>query len=206
MSRLRIMPIVEGHGEEAAVPIVLRRVWTELLGQEYVDVLRPIRRPRSMLIRGGHVQSVELEKAVGLAAKKLAAHENDGIPHCILILLDADTALPCRLAPEILSIARACAPHAYVECVLANVEFETWFVAAAASLAKYVDIRGEESAESSPEAARSGKHWIEQRFRGVKYSETQDQPRLAATMDLALCRSKSASFDKLCRVLDAQTH
>lgn len=36
---------------------------------------------------------------------------------------------------------------------------------------------------------------------GTKYSETQDQPRMTAQMDLALCRRRCPSFDKLCREL-----
>ena len=46
MSRIRIAPIVEGHGETEAIRPLLRRIWTELLGGEYADILKPIRRPR----------------------------------------------------------------------------------------------------------------------------------------------------------------
>ena len=33
MSRLRVAPIVEGHGESYCIRILLERVWGELLGE-----------------------------------------------------------------------------------------------------------------------------------------------------------------------------
>ncbi|MCA1684810.1 MAG: DUF4276 family protein [Planctomycetia bacterium] len=88
-------------------------------------------------------------------------------------------------------------------CVLVNVEYETWFAAAAESLDKYLDLTTASPPSESPERARHGKLWVEQRFRGsAKYSETQDQPALTSAMNLALCRSRAPSFDKLCRDLE----
>ena len=100
MSRLRVAAIVEGHGEVASVPILLQRIWNELIQGEYLD-------------------------------------------------LDDDRELP-----------------------------------------------------EDPEADRSGKGWIEKRFKAVKYSETVDQPKLTAGLDLRLCRKRSPSFDELCRDLE----
>jgi hypothetical protein len=53
---------------------------------------------------------------------------------------------------------------------------------------------------TDPEGNRLGKPWIRANLAG-KYSETVDQPRFAAKIDLAACRMNSASFDKLCREL-----
>jgi hypothetical protein len=53
-----------------------------------------------------------------------------------------------------------------------------------------------------PEGQRAGKAWVQKRYRGVKYSETVDQPAMTMRMDLSLCRSRSPSFDKLCRELE----
>jgi len=88
-----------------------------------------------------------------------------------------------------------------VVCVLANPEYETWFVAAAESLEDFLDLGGGETLSEDPEKDGLKKAWIESRFRGLRYSETVDQPRMTAAMDLALCRSRSPSFDKLCREL-----
>ena len=91
-----------------------------------------------------------------------------------------------------------------VACILANVEYETWFVAAAESLRDFLDFPADATNLQAPEKARSGKGWVQRHFKGPKYSQTLDQPRLTARMDLGLCRARSPSFDKLCRELEAR--
>jgi hypothetical protein len=199
VSRLRVAVIVEGDGEVAAAPILLRRLWYEELGGQYIDILGPpIRRKRAEFER----QEL-LQKAIGLAAIKLkhAAHPAD--PGLVLILFDRDPSLlpPCSLAPQVLQWATSAFSHLDVVCVVANIEYETWFVAAAESLSKYVDLNSNEIVPDAPEDHRCGKKWIESRFRGPKYSETQDQPAMTASMDLSQARRRSPSLDKLCREL-----
>lgn len=200
MSRLTVVPIVEGHGEVPSVRILLERIWYELLQGEFIEVLQPIRQPRGRLASN---KEGALEKALNLAAGKLRARSGLQHPKLILILLDRNTDLPCQLAPSLLQIAHACRADQDVACVIANVEYETWFVAAAASLSEYLDLSKDASLPETPEKFGSGKAWIEQRFKG-RYSETVDQPRLTARMDLHACRSRSLSFDKLCRDLEAR--
>lgn len=195
MSRLRIAPIVEGHGEDNAVRILLQRIWTELLGGEWVQVIQPIRSKRTKL-----VQPRELGRAVDLAMLKLRSAESSD-PAMILVLLDADEDAPCRLGPELLEIARKHRADADLSCVVANVEYETWFVAAAASLSDQLDLSRDQRLPEHPEKSRLGKAWIQQRFLGVKYSETVDQPSMTSRMDLRQARERSPSFDKLCRDL-----
>ncbi len=204
MSRLRVAPLVEGHGEVTAVPILLRRIWGDLVDGEYVDVLQPVRVPRTKVVRpakpGGSepvVHGTELSRAVELAARKIANRSDPDTPALILILFDANSDCPATLAPRLLSFVA----QKNIACVLAKVEYETWFVAAASSLGEFLDLKGQPP-PSDPEAARAGKKWIEDRFRGARYSETVDQPTLTARMNLRECRSKSPSFDKLCRELE----
>ena len=126
MKRLRVVPIVEGHGEVEAVRILIDRVWRGLLGGEYVDVLRPIRRPRSKLLpratpSGPCVPNeTEIGRAVELAAKKLADRPPD-MPALTLLLLDADAECPKDLAPQLAAATRA-AGRRPVAVVLAKVE------------------------------------------------------------------------------------
>jgi hypothetical protein len=86
-------------------------------------------------------------------------------------------------------------------CVVANVMYETWFVAAAQSLGESLNLSADTAVPDDPEQQRQGKGWIERYFKGPKYSETQDQPAMTAKMDLVARRAKSPSFDKLCREL-----
>jgi len=195
LSRLRIAPIVEGHGEDLAVRILLQRLWTEVLGQEYVEVLKPIRSNRAKMIR-----SRELERALDLAVLKLRS-PGASDPALVLIMLDADEDLACVLGPDLLQRAQAHRSDADISCVVATVEYETWFVAAAESLAELLNL-SDETIPQSPESSRSGKAWIQKRFKGIKYSPTVDQPAMTSRMDLRLARMRSPSFDKLCRELE----
>jgi Domain of unknown function (DUF4276) len=196
LSRLRVVPIVEGHGENESIRILLQRLWTELLHGEYVEVLQPIRSKRLKL-----VQAAELERALDLAVLKARAVESKD-PWMILVLLDADDDPPCIPGPELLSRAKAMRADADIACVIANVEYETWFVAAAQSLSRFLDLSEKDVLPETPEWDRQGKAWIRRRF--TQYKPTADQPALTQAMDLTLCRSRSPSFDKLCRELEAR--
>jgi hypothetical protein len=199
VTRLRVAPIVEGHGDEASVRILLQRIWTELLGGEYIEVTKPIRRPRSKLVLEG-----ELSKAVELAALKLDQQPSPD-PTLILVLLDRDPAPdpPCVQGPQLLAAARKDHEHLNISLVLANLEYETWFVAAAESLQTF--LRLEKDVPENPETARCGKAWVQKRYchPGQRYAETVDMPSMTSRMDLKVCRQRSPSFDKLCRELEA---
>lgn len=199
MSRIRVAVVVEGDGDVVAVPVLLRRLWSEL-GGEFIEILSPpIRRKRDQFER-----QIELNKAVGLAAVKLKHSPPSEDPSLVLLLFDRDPSPqpPCHLAPQASRWAVQAYGHLDIDCVVANIEYETWFVAAAESLAKFIELDENEPIPDAPEAQRCGKKWIESRFRGAKYSETQDQPRMSAAMDFAMARRRSPSFDKLCRELE----
>ena len=67
MKELRVVAIVEGHGEYQSIRSLLTRVWHEVLGGDYIEVLQPIRQKRHKLAKQGG-----MEKAIQLAALKLA--------------------------------------------------------------------------------------------------------------------------------------
>jgi Domain of unknown function (DUF4276) len=200
MSRLRVIPIVEGKGEFPSIRILLERLWYEMLGGEYINVLQPIVQDRGKLVK-----ERELRKAVQYASKKLKYSLGLPDPLLILILIDADKHCPKEWGPKLLQWARSEAPDDEVTCVLANVEYETWFVAAAESLTGFLDLPSDVQISDNPEELRLKKGWVEQRFRGTKYSPAVDQPRMTQAMDLALCRKRSPSFDKLCRELERRS-
>ncbi len=196
MSRLLIVPIVEGHGENHAIRILLQRIWTELLHGEYVEVVQPVRGKRLKL-----VQASELERALNLAIVKVRALESQD-PWMILLLLDADDDLPCVLGPALLERAKSLRGDADIACVIATVEYETWFVAAAGSLPQFLSLTERDVLPEAPERNRQGKAWILKRC--PRYRPAIDQPRLTQAMDLDLCRQRSPSFAKLCRDLEAR--
>lgn len=196
MTTIAVAPVVEGHGEIAAVPILVRRIFSELYAQTNVEVLRPIRVPRTKLIK-----PPDLARAVSLADLKLrnvVAHRR-----LVLIVFDADEDSACQLAPMLLDKVQGDRPDVDVALVLAVPEYETWFVAAAQSLTQYLAVPPLD-VPLNPELARAKKGWVQSHFRG-RYTETIEQPALTARMDLRMCRSRAASFDKLCRELEKRT-
>ena len=61
---MKLGVIVEGQGDVAALPILLRRICERLSLVEAVEIVRPHRIPRSKLIRAD-----ELERAIELVAR-----------------------------------------------------------------------------------------------------------------------------------------
>ena len=194
MTDLVIAPVVEGHGDEVAVPILLRRLLTELIPCDALEVLRPIRIPKSKLMKAS-----ELQRAVELADLKLKERPGDA-HRLILVLFDADEDPACMLGPRLDAEIREARPDLDVAVVLAVAEYETWFIAAAESLVEYIDVSLDEI-PSDPEEAGAKKAWLRQHFLS-RYTETIEQPKLTATMDLQAARRRSRSFDKLCRELE----
>jgi hypothetical protein len=186
--RVRLACVVEGHGETSALPILLRRVISEISPGCHAEIPHPIRRPRSKLVQPG-----ELERAVELAAAKVAP---DGV---VLVLLDADDDCPATVGPDLKMRAVRARADVPVSVVLARREFEAWYIAAARSLGLLRDPA--EDPPADPEGVRGAKEWLASRMPRGKYSEAVDQPALAARFDLAEAR-RCPSFDKLYRDLE----
>ena len=120
----------------------------------------------------------------------------------ILILFDADDDCPAQKGAAVLARAQAIISFRRVAVVLANREYEAWFIAAADSLN---GCRGFQShvkdALIDPEIPRNAKGWVRQRM-AAGYGETTDQAALSARFDLELAHQRSRSFRKLCSEWD----
>ncbi len=188
-----VIPIVEGHGEQKSVRILLQRIGYELLDAYHIEVLRPIRVPKSKLI-----QEQELQKAVELAARKAtAANQPDAL---VLIMLDGDNDLPCELGPKIVKWATEQRGDFVIACEIIAVEYETWFVGGAESLREYLNL--DDLPPENPEEIPLGKGWIQKRYKGASYSETVDQPAMTNALDLTMVKDRCPSFARLCRLLE----
>jgi hypothetical protein len=186
---IKVATIVEGDGEVAALPILLRRLNEWQTPGNRANVLHPIRARRDRFLN----RDEEFRRHLLLAAGKC------GTSGWILILLDADDDCPAQLGPRTLERALRIVPHRAVSVVLANREFEAWFIAAARSLHGQRGFQlapGETIAD--PEALRNAKGWIRERMAGGTYRETTDQPAFSARMDLQQAYADSRSFRKLC--------
>lgn len=189
---MKVAPIVEGDGEVAAVPVLLRRLAAWRTPGVPTDILPPIRVRRDRFLN----RDEEFTRYLRLAAAKC---EDGG---WILVLLDADDDCPAQLAPQVLARAAECIAHRSISVVLAKREFEAWFIAAAESLNGYRDFLVDPEEVIDAETPRDAKSWLRQRIAGHVYGETTDQPAFAARFDLEQAFGGSRSFRKLCAEWD----
>jgi len=187
-----IQPIVEGHGEVSAVPVLLRRL-VEQAGSWDVRIRRPIRRPRHSLIRRDGV-----EKAVRLALHRDATA-------AVLLLFDGDRDCPATLGPLVQRWASAAAGGVPCQVVLAHREYEAWFLAALDSLGGERDIEDDPALHPEPEGPRGAKEALEARM-SRPYLETADQAPLSARFSLETAFRRSRSFRKLANAFGAVLH
>lgn len=190
-----VAAIVEGDGEVSALPTLLRRLNAWKNPQDYVAALHPIRVRRDRFLN----RDEEFHRHLQLAAAKCG---DDG---WILNLLDADDDCPAELGARILERAATHVPHRRVSVVLANREFEAWFIAAARSLDGKRGFTFDPKAQIDPEVPRDAKGWIASHMAGETYRPRTDQPAFAASMDLQQAFDASRSFRKLCDEWTKQT-
>lgn len=98
MSSPLIVPIVEGHGEWEALPLLLRRILAESGTGSFPSVNSPIRIKAGSFLRDQDY----FARYITLAAAKAA--QGGGT---VLILLDCEDDCPAELGPRLLAMARA---------------------------------------------------------------------------------------------------
>ncbi|MDO5103553.1 MAG: DUF4276 family protein [Lautropia sp.] len=185
----RIVAIVEGDGEVKALPILLRRLASEWANDYiHVDIPPPIRVKRDRFLN----KAAEFERHLTLAASKSGPHD------WILVLLDADDDCPAKLGKQILERAQRHVPHRQVSAVLANREYEAWFLAAAQSLNGVHGFAIPVDEIVDAEKPRNAKRWMEKHIHDEVYDEVKDQPAFTAHFNLQQAFDNSRSFRKLC--------
>jgi hypothetical protein len=188
---VKIAPIVEGHGECEAVPILIRRIALTIDSGFVPRVLNPLRVPVLRLIK-----SDELERSITLAANKLNGKGG------IVVIVDCDwkDACPKVDAPRLLERAKLTRSDIPISVVLAKMEFEAWFIAAAESLAGQCGLSTDLASPANPEEIRGAKEWLSSKMHHPHgYIEIHHQPSLTNVFDMNMARQKSPSFDKCFR-------
>jgi len=174
---MNIGVIVEGHGETSAVPILIRRILGEQRPGLVVQVPPPLR-----LSRGKITKPSELSRAVELMARKAG----EGSP--ILIFIDADDDCPAELGPQLLAVARSSRSDREIGVVVAQREFEAWYLASASSLRGIGGLPDDLDAPPNHDQIRDAKGWLAQRMPSG-YAPTVDQPKFAARFSLDQARA-----------------
>lgn len=176
--------IVEGDGEVRALPVLLRRL-AESRGIFDLRIPPPIRVHRDQFIR----RDEEFRRKLLLATAK-----SDG--GTVLILLDADDDCPVSLAVDLTRRALEVSGKSAVLAVVAQREYEAWFLAAAGSLAGKRGLQEGLAAATDSDAVRNAKGWLSERMPKGRYHEVSDQPALSALFDIEQALAGSRSFRK----------
>jgi hypothetical protein len=183
---MRVGSIVEGHGEVEALPILLRRMHELQKEYVYLEVKRPNRFPRASLLNDDKVLKKALQRSQIDAG-------NDG---WILLLIDADDDCPKTLAETLLNKINKLITHTKISVVIANREYEAWFLAAAASLQGKRGFTMSPTETIEAEKPRDCKGWMGDHL-GRSYDPITDQPAFTQVMDLHQAHQNSRSFRKL---------
>ena len=187
-TRLHIQPIVEGHGEVQAVPVLLRRLIDQASAYE-IEVGRPIRQKQSQLLR---------EESLRTAVRLARMQRDCG---AILILFEQEDDCPKELGPRLCQWAQSEARDVPCTVVLAHREYESWFLASMESLRGKRGIRNNAMSHPTPETVRDAKGAVGERMESdYRYSETTDQPALSALFDMKATYIRSRSFRHLVKV------
>jgi hypothetical protein len=183
--------LVEGKGEVAAVPVLLRRIAAR------VDPTLALRIATARVPRNQIVQPNVLESWVQRAA--VASPGQSAVP----VLIDSDDDCPAQMGPALCQRAAQARGDISLAVVLAKREFEAWFLAAAESVQGQRNLPNPLQAPPDPESIRGAKEWLSRQMpAGHKYSATSDQPALTAIFDMDLARQRSDSFDKCYRDIE----
>ena len=151
-----------------------------------MTIAKPHRRPRSQFVNQDTFQN-----AIRMAGI---------VPDClgILVLFDADDDCPAELAPRLERWAHDAASGRPCSVVMANREYEAWFLASIESLRGRRGIREDAMSFPEPESPRDAKGRLKQRMHsGRRYSPPRDQASLTEEFDLASTYRRCRSFRKL---------
>ncbi|MCB5285391.1 MAG: DUF4276 family protein [Candidatus Cloacimonetes bacterium] len=200
----KIVPVVEGFGEERAVPCLIRRWLYHRRFDKYFEVTDLAVNAKGC---GKLKAAYDSQRHIGIEHYIEAAVRIR--PDAILVIVDADDECLKRgrdngLGPVLLARARAVASHIPLAVVVANREYEAWFLASLTSIrqAQLLPAGNRIPGELEPEAHAGCKRLIADLL-SCPYEETTHQLQLTGALSLAAgVQRRSPSYAKLMRDLD----
>lgn len=142
------------------------------------------------------VNGDEFRNAVRIAASRVQGRGG------VIVLLDGDDDCPVELRQ--LLERRLVDVDAAVEIVVADREYEAWFLASLRSLAAHSAVADDASWDDDPDGPRNAKKSLELQMT-QSYKEVLHQPKFSSLIDIELTVSRSRSFRRLVEVVDAFT-
>lgn len=196
----KLLPIVEGLGEEWSLPLLLRRLLVEKLG--YTDADVEILHPKNTRGCGRMTADDGIERYVQHALKEAC----DGV----LILIDNDAAIALHkqkylqddCAPALAHYLARRVAALYrskpVAIVVARWEYEAWFLASLETVGPALGVPEGYSFVEDVETVRGVKEWFNTHLPdNRRYTVTLDQPSMTGYLDLDLVARRSRSFRRL---------
>ncbi|MDP2882587.1 MAG: DUF4276 family protein [Azonexus sp.] len=187
----RLLPIVEGHGEDRAVPLLIRRI-LEAQGIYDVELISAQR-------KGEYPSVARNFDNIFQAATLVKAP--------ILWVMDFDSKdydCPIKEAQKLLARADALRPGWPIKIAFLVKEYETLFLIDEAATRKvFPDISPKTPFPLEPEKIRGAKEWLSKArpAAGNAYKPMVDQAKITAHLDLSLLRTRSADFAHLERAV-----
>ncbi|WP_437578531.1 hypothetical protein [Sorangium sp. So ce887] len=186
----RLVCIVEGKGEVAAIPNLCTRILRQYLGDiAWIVDQDPIRQPRGKLVDGTRKSPLRLCHAEGVRRAVLLARQTRKAD-AVLVLCDADADCPATWGPD---AARVVKELMSGDAVMAVCEYETWL------LLNFAEDALRRAGAPMPESIRGAKEVLRRLVPG--YLPTTHQLSETRRIDIALVRRRSDSLDKLVRAL-----
>ena len=182
----KVLPIVEGDGDVAAIPVLLRRI-LQAHDRFDVQILPPHKRG-------------ELPKVKANFERFFKAAALESVP--VLCVLDFDCANcvdAIKDEQELKTLAHKFHPLIDFEACLIVKEFESLFLFDEMGTRKILpSIVKSTVFPANPEAIRPAKEWLSRaQPSGVSYKPTVHQAKLAAAVDLNILRTRSPSYQRL---------
>ena len=183
-----IMALVEGQGDELAVPTLIDKILNDLNRWDWYPG-RPTR-----------VRSLgKLRKELRWYLSRTAKRKNCA---ALLILLDSDDSCPKEEAQKLAEEIRPLNLPVPVAIVFANREYEAWFLASLASIAGHYGLPANVVYEGDV-ATIDAKGWLKARMEQNKeYTPTSHQKRFTSLIDIELAHENSRSFQRLYHAIE----
>jgi Domain of unknown function (DUF4276) len=177
----RIVCVVEGHGEVAAVPRLCTKVLHHIQAWQWIVDAQPIRHPRSLLVDTASGCGAGLAKVVTLAFRRPA--------DAVLVFCDADDDCAAKWGPRAAALVQQ---HGRGAAVMATREYESWLL--------FARLRTHAHQGRPIEEIRDAKGALARLVPG--YKPTVHQTRLTSDVDVPLLCELSRSFRKLVTTME----
>jgi hypothetical protein len=192
MTPLVFASVIEGHGEEEALRVLITTILAAIVSDVYPIIARPFRVPWGTLVN----VDGELERYAEMAIR-------DGGPTAkLIVVLDADDRCPAELGPQLLQRVKSRFPNNPASVNVADREYESWFIASSESIAHHVGSNAVFEVPSTIEEIRNAKGWLARNVLNRSYKEIGDQAAFSSIIDVPVARQRSQSFDRFCREVE----